>query len=325
MDVSVCMITYNHEEYISEAINSILKQQTDFNFELIIGEDLSTDTTRAICEKFVLKYPGRIILLESDKRYGMMNNFIRTLKSCKGKYIAVCEGDDYWTNKNKLQIQVDFLKQNHLFSLCCHDVYFQFGNKKKRSFQWDAPAESDIHYLLKKGNYISTLSIVFRKNPFIIEFLNKFQDPPLGDYILYVAAAHHGKIKFFKKCMGVYRVHGGGAWSQLGLQKAFDKSIRVMSDLFDVLDSKYHDDLRIQLLGMLEVLERTSETEYKSLIEKKDLKELIQKMGIQPFLLEYIKHSVNEKMKSSYYSKNIPVSLLINGLKEKFKNKIPRG
>jgi len=114
------MITYNHERYISEAIDGILMQECDFEYELVIGEDYSTDNTRKICEQYAAKYPNKIKLLQSVNNWGMNSNFIRTVKECNSKYIALCEGDDYWTDPLKLQKQVDFLEKNKEYSLCFH-------------------------------------------------------------------------------------------------------------------------------------------------------------------------------------------------------------
>src|SRR6516164_8232942 len=116
--VSVFMITYNHGKYISEAIESIVSQKTNFEFELVIGEDCGPDDTRAICEQYAAKYPDIINLLPSDKNYGPMGNTIRVMYACTGKYVALCEGDDYWTDPYKLQKQVDFLEANPDFSIC---------------------------------------------------------------------------------------------------------------------------------------------------------------------------------------------------------------
>jgi glycosyltransferase involved in cell wall biosynthesis len=97
-------------------------QKTNFPCRLIVGEDFSTDKTRAICEQYALEYPDKITLLPSDENYGMMPNFIRTLKACTDKYIALCEGDDYWADPLKPQKQVDFLEENEEYSLCFHDT-----------------------------------------------------------------------------------------------------------------------------------------------------------------------------------------------------------
>ena len=106
--LSIASITYNHEQFIAQAIESWLMQKTSFEIEIIIGEDCSTDNTRAIIEKYRKLHPDLIKLIISESNVGMMPNFIRTLAACRGKYIALCEGDDYWTDPYKLQKQVDF-------------------------------------------------------------------------------------------------------------------------------------------------------------------------------------------------------------------------
>lgn len=110
--VSVCMITYNHEKYIKDAIEGILMQKTSFPIELIIGEDCSTENTRKIVEDYAEKYPNLIFAQYSEKNLDMMNNFFNVLQAVRSKYIALCEGDDYWTDPLKLQKQVDFLANN---------------------------------------------------------------------------------------------------------------------------------------------------------------------------------------------------------------------
>src|SRR5271157_2282730 len=110
--VSVFMITYNHEKFVGQAIESIVTQKVNFDFELIIGEDCSTDNTLDICNKYAKQYPDIIKLFPSEKNYGMMGNTVRVLYACTGKYIAMCEGDDYWCDPYKLQKQIDFLEAN---------------------------------------------------------------------------------------------------------------------------------------------------------------------------------------------------------------------
>jgi len=307
MLVSVCIITYNHDKFIAQSLENIINQETEYSFELVIGEDCSSDNTRRICEQFAEKYPDKIKLLPSDKRYGMMNNFIRVLMECKGKYIALCEGDDFWSDKTKLQKQIGFLERNSEYSICSHDAVFRTSNRNHRNFQWDAPIDSDLTYLLRKGNYLITLSVVVRNHENIVPFLEKFTEAPLGDYLFYVSAARYGKIKFMKERMGVYRVHGGGAWSQLGLQNAFLKTIKVLDFLYEEFDSNYRDDLKIQLLGILEFMVLTRGSE--SLEKIPEVNDIMVKMQISPFLKEYVKFSGAEKTKSSYYSKNLPISI----------------
>ena len=121
--VKVCMITYNHEFFLEDAINGVLSQRAPFDIELVIGEDCSTDKTRSICEKFASKWPGKINLLPSDKNYGIQDNTFRTLAACSdADYVAFCEGDDKWVDSHKLAHQVDFLEKNHDFLAHAHNV-----------------------------------------------------------------------------------------------------------------------------------------------------------------------------------------------------------
>lgn len=126
LTVSVCMITYNHEAFIAGAIESVLIQEADFGIELVIGEDCSTDNTRHICETYAAKHPGKIRLLPSSKNLGIQKNLLRTLAAClDAPFVAFCDGDDKWSDKNKLAIQVEFLVLNPRFSAHAHNVLYR--------------------------------------------------------------------------------------------------------------------------------------------------------------------------------------------------------
>ena len=116
------MLTYNQERYINEAIRSVMLQETNFPFELVIGNDASTDCTGTICADWQKKYPEQIVLFNRKKNLGLQQNFIQTYTRCRGQYIAICEGDDFWTDKRKLQIQADFLDTHPDYSTCFHRV-----------------------------------------------------------------------------------------------------------------------------------------------------------------------------------------------------------
>ena len=108
--VSVCMTTYNHERYIAQAIESVLRQQTDFAVEVVVGEDCSTDNTLAICREYEAKYPDRVRVVASERNIGMHANYRRTIEACRGEYVAMCDGDDWFSDPDKLQLQVDILR-----------------------------------------------------------------------------------------------------------------------------------------------------------------------------------------------------------------------
>ena len=134
--VSVAMITYNHERFIAQAIESVLMQQTDFAVELVIGEDCSTDGTREIVRAYGERYPERVHPLLHEHNLGLKghNNFVATLKACRGQYIALLEGDDYWTDPHKLQKQVDFLDGHPEYVGCFHNAMEVFDDGIRESY-----------------------------------------------------------------------------------------------------------------------------------------------------------------------------------------------
>jgi len=120
--VSVHIVTYNQEAYVARAIEGALQQQTDFAVEIVVGEDCSQDGTRDIVWRYQREHPERMRVITSDHNVGALENSNRVLGVCRGKYIAICDGDDYWTDPCKLQKQVDFLEAHPEYGMCCHDV-----------------------------------------------------------------------------------------------------------------------------------------------------------------------------------------------------------
>ncbi|MFC1793548.1 glycosyltransferase [Planctomycetota bacterium] len=145
--VSAAMITYNHAPYIADAIEGILQQETNFPFELVIGEDCSTDGTREIVLNYQKKYPDIIKIITSDKNVGSCKNTVRTERACRGKYIAYCEGDDYWHHPLKLQKQIDFLETHPDYGLVHSDI-------KRYNVTTGQTTESSNRYL-KRQKHIS--------------------------------------------------------------------------------------------------------------------------------------------------------------------------
>lgn len=222
--VSVCMIAYNHEKYISEAIEGVLIQKTKFKIQLVLGEDKSTDNTREICEQYALKYPDIIKLLPSEKNWGMMPNFIRTYDTCDGKYVALCEGDDYWTDPLKLQKQVDFLESDPSYSFCCHDTQIVEGDKQLKKFSAGRIINntnrtfSPKEIMCSDQRLFHTCSMVFRRISKFPEDLVKCIN---GDFPLYCILLMHGKVKYHSFCAGAYRIHNAGITN-----RKFDKTYR---------------------------------------------------------------------------------------------------
>lgn len=239
--VSVCMIAYNHEAFIEQAINSVLEQKTNFPIELVIGEDASPDQTASIIRKFSNTTNVTIKVSYSSNNVGMMANFVQTLSNCSGQYIALLEGDDYWTDPNKLQQQVDFLDENIDFSTCYHPVnVLKNGMISSDSLTLTAPDVAKIEDLAK-GNFMHTCSVVFRANLFN-EFPASYLTSTVGDYFLHMLNAQYGPIKRLSTCMGVYRVHEGGVWSS---EKNMDiKILDYLEAMIGCFDTEIDDLLK---------------------------------------------------------------------------------
>ena len=233
MKLSVCCITYNQEKFIAEAIESFLMQKTNFDFEIVIGEDCSGDNTLSIINYFTDKYPNKIRLLENKANIGMIPNFIRTIKACTGKYIAICEGDDYWTDADKLQKQVDFMDSHEEYVLSYH--YSETLNDSSKIF---SPAISKNAGNLSPedifaGYAIPTATVLFRNiiNTYPPEFSKIYN----GDTFLFCLLADtSGKSAYFDNCIGpsIYRQHENGNWSSLQWLKKYSHSFYTMSVLY---------------------------------------------------------------------------------------------
>lgn len=236
-NVSVCMITYNHGAFIAQAIESVFMQKCDFDLELVIGEDCSTDNTRAVIEDYQTKYPGKIRLITTAYNVGMQPNFIRTFQASTGQYVAMLEGDDFWTDSNKLQKQIDFLEANPDYVICAHNVNIVRADGRQLG-EVTSPVKKEATYDiydLASSNMLTTCSCVYR-NVFTSGanaegFPEWMSNIKMGDYCLHLLAAKHGKIKYFPKAMGAYRLHGGGAWTG---SSHFNKWMMVFESLHHV-------------------------------------------------------------------------------------------
>jgi glycosyltransferase involved in cell wall biosynthesis len=313
------MITYKHEEFIAQALDGILKQRTDFDFDVVVGEDFSPDGTKDVLQQYANKYPKKVKVLYRDKNLGMMGNLIDTISHCHGKYIAFCEGDDFWTDPRKLQIQVDFLEKNPDYALCGHDVKCLKGKKKYRNNQQSVKTNADLKYLLRRGNYMPTLSVVYRNFADMIPFLEKFRDAPFGDYLMRICNAEHGRIHYMKKKMAVYRAHSGGVWSNMTLEQGFFKNLHFLEMIYDRCP-EYQADLKIQLIRWLESVIRVKELTHLS--GDHELNRIMGKMGVPIFMIEYLKFNLSEKSHRSYYAANVSFQFLLLAAKDKLVEKI---
>lgn len=226
--ISACIITYNQQEYIKDCLEGAINQVLDYDYEIVIGDDCSTDNTLAICREYANKYPDKIRLLPRENNLGMAKNWAATIKECQGKYIAMCEGDDYWTDPGKLQKQVNFLEANPDYVISFHKVsVLKTNGEFVDDFLTNVPeGYEDIQVLAERGNYIHTPSVVFRNN--VTDFPIEFEQSPIVDYFLYMMLAEHGKIKYSEEKMCVYRF-GIGIYSGAQMLRKIQNNLKLFT------------------------------------------------------------------------------------------------
>jgi len=248
------MLAYNHEKHIAQAIEGVVMQKANFPFELVIGEDKSTDNTAGIINEYAVKYPEIIKVLSHNSNLGAFQNTIKTIQECKGKYLALCEGDDYWTDPFKLQKQVDFLESHPDFSVCFHNtkIYYETENRfSDYDFVKNIPEITDINYLAR-GNYIPTQTVMYRSNDNVVREL-LLVNTSMTDYPLAMLHAKYGKIKKFHETMSVYRVHEGGCYKGMDINN-MPNSLRMLEDMFPLFEKETVDVMMLhysQIVGKI--------------------------------------------------------------------------
>lgn len=218
--VSVCVPTYQHEAYIAQMLDGALAQQTNFPYEIVIGDDASTDRAPTIIRDYAEKYPDKIRAYlhpenlgpKKPREFGGRNNVLFLLKACRGEYVALCEGDDYWTDPYKLQKQVDFLDTHPDFAICHHNVRvpYEDGSPEHLFNASDQKTVSTIDDLLADRWFFATASLLYRNYFLTEDFADWHAKAAAGDWALVLQLAARGNIGYLPDVMGVYRKHRGG-------------------------------------------------------------------------------------------------------------------
>lgn len=213
--VSVIMITYNHEEFIEQAINSVLMQECNFLIELIIANDCSKDGTDNVVNEIINKHPksGLIRYTKHNENLGMMPNFVWALNQSRGKYIALCEGDDYWIDPLKLQKQVDFLEVNPDFSLICHNAFkiIQDGVSTKEEIFNNSTKDYEISIDNILNQWVIPTASMLMRRKYVQELPYWFLKIYSGDFSLALILKYYGKVWFLNEKMSVYRQQFSGS------------------------------------------------------------------------------------------------------------------
>jgi len=221
---------------------SALDQKTDFDYEIVIGDDCSTDRTREVAQALYDKHPDKIRLIFREKNLGGRRNFLATYPTCSGDYIALLEGDDFWTSRYKLQKQVNMLDRNPDLVISFHNVVCFYEDGSKQPWIYCPQTQRSISTLedLLVENFIPTCSVMFR-NRLISEFPDWYLTTFMGDWPLYVLHAQHGNIGYFNEINAQRRIHSGGIWSSLSRIRQFEVDIQAYRQIDQHLEFKYSE------------------------------------------------------------------------------------
>jgi glycosyltransferase involved in cell wall biosynthesis len=249
MKVSVLVMTYNHEKFISQALETAEMQETNFEYEILISEDCSTDRTRQIVLDFHEAHPKKVRLLLSKQNIHSNEIVVRGIQAARGQYIALLDGDDYWTSPHKLQKQVNFLDSHPECSVSFHNSRIFHEAEGREGPNWTPPNQKEISTLedIWMGNFIATCSTMFRRGligeipEWYIDFF------PITDWPLHILNAEHGKIGYIDEVMGVYRYHPGGLYSPFSETKKQQATLKFYRTMNKNLNYRYNNIVKVAI------------------------------------------------------------------------------
>ena len=257
--LSIVCHTYNHENYIGETIDGFLNQKTNFPFEIIIHDDASTDKTPLIIKEYQEKYPELIkVIYQTDNKYSKGINIWTnyTFPKCQGKYIALCEGDDYWTDEKKLQKQVVFLENNPNYVVTWTDYLNFNGTDFKENHFGFSQEMITIDYNNIFNPYCTySLTTVFLKSALDMDLLNSLKE--FKDNSIYMLLLKNGNGAFMNFCSAVYRIHEGGVYSLKSLYFQRYSSYLNLKELYDLIPESHSKNIK----NTLETLKRSASFE----------------------------------------------------------------
>ncbi|MCL6682703.1 glycosyltransferase family 2 protein [Sphingomonas alba] len=216
--VSVLVITYNQQDYVTEALSSAASQLAAFPFEMVIGEDCSADATRSVCAAFQRAHPDKARLLWSDRNFGFQHNFVRTLSACRGEYVALLEGDDAWTDPAKLERQVAALDAHPSINVCITQSRKLLPDGTQASApEWDRGASPRLiptaELTAKDGMMAPTASILARREA-LLGLPEWVAEAPVFDSFLLLGLAGRKGAWYLPEETSLYRVSSAGSWSE---------------------------------------------------------------------------------------------------------------
>ena len=316
--LTVASVTFNHENYISESLDGILMQETDFPFEIIVHDDCSTDNTAKIIEEYAKKFPTIIKpILQKENQYSKgVKVFTFIEEKILGEYVAICEGDDYWIDPNKLQIQLDEMRKVENCNLSFHSAIVVWEDKSKKDGIISKQANSNKIFTTSEvikgdGGFCPTVSLIYKKE--IGENLPEwYSKAPFGDYFMQILGSVRGGALYIDRSMAVYRGNTPGSWSEgrskvETREKQVKQLMKTMDEMDRYFDNKFHP----------EIMQIKSHWYYelaRAYLQNNDFKKFNQTISKSYHMAE----KKSKKLLLNFYLRNFPLLLQYMGKLNKY-------
>ncbi len=261
--VSVLLVTYNHEKYIRQALDGVMMQKTDFDFEVVVADDCSQDKTLAIIEEYA---PDNLNLrvLPTERNLGITRNYQRGFAACRGEYVAVLEGDDFWISPTKLKSLVAFLDQHPECAFCFHR--FLIHDETSSSFSAQPLLEIGSEFALftaaqlASDNFIGNFSACVYRRELIDQLDPALFEMKVYDWMLNIMVAQAGMIGYLPMIMSIYRAHPAGAWSGKTLAEHRPELFELIDAYDKYLDFKFESEFQIYKSAVLAEVTRQEDS-----------------------------------------------------------------
>jgi glycosyltransferase involved in cell wall biosynthesis len=245
MKLSILIITYNQEKYIAECLEGILMQRIPYEFEIILSDDCSTDSTSLKAEYILKQNCHNYKILKNDQNTGISKNYQKGFNECKGEYIAVIEGDDYWTDPDRIYKHITFLESHRECVMSFNRIIYYYEDSMRFVVpEWSS--KEDFDYIttsrMAGGNCIGNLSACVFRNSEIQKLKHDFFELEIADWMLGMTLGQFGLIAYLKEAMSVYRINPNGYWSKLSSTEQNHSIIRLIDIYNEYLGFKFNEE-----------------------------------------------------------------------------------
>ncbi|MEN3929496.1 glycosyltransferase [Microvirga sp. W0021] len=245
--VGIALVTYNHEKYIIKALESVAAQRIDEPYIVYVADDCSTDNTLKLIKDFSDKIPyAQFIFLENKSNLGITKNYERIFSFCETEYLAILEGDDYWINSNKLQMQKEFLDEHLECNLCASNFYIYYTDKSDFKIQENNSEGYTIFSArdLINSNIIGNFSTTMYRVSALKKIPSALFELKAYDWIINIFISYEAQIGFLKKPLSVYRIHENSSWSALAEEEKLKSQYDVIDEYDKITNFVFSDDFK---------------------------------------------------------------------------------